>query len=250
MASRGFLGSGNVYINRKVAGVPQGLKGPYYAGQFEIQPNVETKELISKGRDDYGQTIESVTIQQPADFNMSLTEVNTESLTLALLGTSASATQASGTMTDQAVVAKLGAWVDLGHAALDELITVENSGGTVTYIEGTDYKLNRPMGWLMALDGGAIADAATVNVSGAYDGYTGTQIRGATNADIRAEIIFDGKNAADGLPVIVTIHEAIIAADSAFDFLADDFNEVGLTGKMKTPTGKTEPFTVVLRNAA
>ena len=34
-----------------------------------------------------------------------------------------------------------------------------------------------------------------------------------------------------------------------FDALADDFNTVSLPGRMKTPSGFTEPFTVHLRDA-
>lgn len=47
----------------------------------------------------------------------------------------------------------------------------------------------------------------------------------------------------------MTVHEVVVAADSAFDFLADDFNTVSLPGRMKTPVGFTEPFNVHLRNA-
>lgn len=249
MAARGFLGAGDIYINRMVAGVSQGLAGPYYANKFEIKPNVEKKELTSKGRNTYGQVLESVSLQQPADFTMELNEVNTESLTLALLGTAGATSQASGTLTDQAVTVQHDRWVPVTKSALGDAITVENSGGTVTYVEGTDYVLNKPLGWIKALSTGAIADAASVLVSGAYGAVSATTIAGATNTDIRAQIIFDGINQADGLPVIVTVHEAIIAADSAFDFLADEFNTVNLPGTMKTPTGKFEPFTVELRNA-
>jgi len=250
MAARGFLGAGDIYIERMVAGVPQGLAGPYYANKFEIKPNIEKKELTSKGRNDYGQVLESVSIQQPADFTLELNEVNTESLTIALLGTASAASQASGTLTDQAVTIKKDRWVSVTKENLGETITVEHTSGSPTYVEGTDYVLNRPLGMIKVLSASAIVDAASLNVSGAYGAITSTKISGATNTDIRAKIIFDGKNQADGLPCIVTVHEAIIAADSAFDFLADDFNTVTLPGTMKTPTGKSEPFVVELRSAA
>ncbi len=250
MAARGFLGAGDIYIERMVAGVSQGLAGPYYAKKFEIKPNIDKKELTSKGRYDYGQVLESVSVQKPADFTLELTEVNTESLTIALLGTANSHSQASGTLADAPVVIKKDRWVFVGKEELDDVVTVENSGGTTTYVEGTDYLLNRPLGMIKVLSASAIADAATLHVSGDYLALDSTMISGATNTDIRAKIIFDGKNQADGLPCKVTVWEAIIAADSAFDFLADDFNTVNLPGTMKTPTGKSEPFVVELRKAA
>lgn len=250
MAARGFIGAGDVYIERIVAGIAQGLEGPFYADKFEIKPNVEVKELISKGRNDYGQTLESVTLQQPADFTLDLKEVNAQGLTLALLGTSASATQSSGTLAEAEVVIKKGKWVPVGKEALGSAIEVENSAGAVTYVEGADYVLNRPLGLIKVLDTSAIIDGATLKVSGPYDATSATVISGATSTDVRARIVFDGKNQADGLPVIVEVYEAVIAADSAFDFLADDFNTISLPGKMKTPVNKTEPFKVTLRNAA
>lgn len=250
MAARGFLGAGDVYIERLVAGVSQGLAGPYYANKFEIKPNVDVKELTSKGRNDYGQTLESVALQQPADFTLELKEVNKEAIALALLGSEAAVSQTSGTLADEPVVIKKGFWVAIGKEALAATIAVKHVTGTPTYVEDTDYVLNRPLGMIKILTGSAIVDAATVEISGDYAATTGTLISGATSTDVRARFLFDGINQADGLPCIVRIHEGIIAANSAFDFLADDFANVTLPGKMKTPTGYSEPFTVELRNAA
>jgi hypothetical protein len=55
---------------------------------------------------------------------------------------------------------------------------------------------------------------------------------------------FDGKNLADDAPMIVTCHEAIFTPDSAFDALADDFGEISLSGKLKTPPGAQSAFVV------
>ena len=132
MAARGFLGAGDIYIERLVAGVSQGLAGPYYANKFEIKPNVDIKELTSKGRNDYGQTLESVALQQPADFTLELKEVNKESIALALLGTNAAVSQASGTLTDAPVVIKKGFWVSVGKEALDDVMAVKHVTGTPT----------------------------------------------------------------------------------------------------------------------
>lgn len=248
MAARGFLGAGDVYIERFVAGVSQGLAGPYYADKFEIKPNVDKKEQTSKGRNNYGQVLETVSVQKPAGFTLELSEVNIDSLTIALLGTAAAFTQASGSLVDQAAVAKLDRWVPVGKENLTGVITVKV--GVAAMVEGTDFALNKPLGLIKALVGGAILDADALKVSGAYGAIASTKISGATNSNIRAKLIFDGINQADGLPVIVTVWEAVIAADSAFDFLASDFNKVNLPGTMKTPAGKGEPFVVELRKAA
>lgn len=248
MAARSFLGAGDIFINRKVDGVAQGLKGPYKADKLEIKPNVETKESTSKGRYDYGQVLETVQLNQPADFTLDLKEIVGDVLLMALLGTSVALNQTAGTLTEAPIVTKKGAWVDIGKKNLDGTIVVENSGGTTTYVEGTDYKLNKPLGLLMVLTTSAIVDGATLNVTGAYKAATGQVISGATKVNVRAEIVFDGINLADDQQVTVYIWEAVVAADSAFDFLADDFNNVSLTGTLKTPVGKSEPFIVVMQD--
>lgn len=248
MAARSFMGAGDIYINRMVDGVKQGMVGPIYANKLEIKPNVDTKQSTSKGRYDYGQVLESVNLAQPTDFTLELKEVTGDVLVMAFLGTSAALNQTSGTLTDAPVTVKLGAWVPIGKSNLATLITVENTGGTTTYVEGTDYKLNRPMGWIMALKGGTIADAASVNITGAYSAASGTVISGSTRTEVRAEIVFDGINQADSTQVTATIWEAVLSADSAFDFLADDFGTVSLTGTLKTPVGKTAPYTVVVQD--
>lgn len=251
MAARGFLGAGDVYINLLVNNVKMGMKGPYYANKFEIKPKIKKTELTSKGRNDYGQVLESVALQEPAEFTLELNEVNKESMVIALLGTTAARTQTSGSLTAEAITAKLDTWVALSKQGITAAaLTVTDTGAATTYVEGVDYLVNRQLGWIKSLATGAIEADEPLKVTAAYGAISGTIISGATKSDIRAEIVFDGINQADGLPVIVTVREAIIAADAAFDFLADSFNTVNLPGTMKTPTGSAEPFTVELRTTA
>jgi hypothetical protein len=147
------------------------------------------------------------------------------------------------------VTAKLGAWVQLTKQALTGASTVTNAAASTTYVDGTDYIINRVLGLFKALPGGSITNNQALKLTSAYNAITGTEIKGATQAQVRAKFKLDGINFADDLPVIVTVHEAVIAADAAFDFLGDDFNTLSLPGRMKTPAGFTEPFTVHLRDA-
>lgn len=251
MAARGFLGAGDLYIDLIVGGVHQGYKGPFEATKFEIKPNSDLKEMTSRGKTTYGQVLESVALAQPADFTVDLAEVNKTTLAIALFGTAAALSQASGTITDEAVTFKHDQWVPLSKANFtDAALTVTNTAGSTTYDEGDDYEINRALGWIKALSTGAITDNQSGKVDGAYGGVTGTRIRGGTNAQVRAAFKLDGVNFADGLPSIVTVHEGIISSNTAFDFLASDFASISMPGRMKTPVGFTEPFTVDLRDAA
>lgn len=248
MAARGFLGAGDLYIARYVGGVAQAWQGPYECKKFEIKPNVELKEMTSKGRSTYGQVIESVAIPQPADLTVDLPEVNKESLAIALLGTVAAVSQASGSLTDEVVtVTALDTWIPLSKASFTT-ITAKTSAD-VALTEGEDFITDKQLGWIKVLssNNNGVAAAATIKVSGAYQATSGDEIKGMTNAQLRAKFKLVGKNFADDLPYSVTVHEAVIAADSAFDFLQDDFASVSLPGRMKTPAGFTEPFNVVLQ---
>ena len=249
MTARAFLGAGDLYLARQVAGVWEDYTGPFECSKFEIKPNVTLKEQVSKGRNTYGQVIETVALQQPSDLSVDLTEVNKETLAIALLGTTAALVQAGGTLTDEVVTAKLDKWVALSKANLTSGIVVTNSAATVTYVNGVDYIVNMELGWFKALTGGAITESQSLKLDAVYSAISGTQIKGATQAQLRVRMKLNGKNFADDTPCIVTVHEAVIAADAAFDFLSDNFATVSMPGRMKTPTGYTEPFTVDLRNA-
>jgi hypothetical protein len=253
MAARGFVGSGDLYVSRfdPVANAFAPMIGPIEVTKFEITPKTELKEMISKSRSAYGQPVAAVALAQPFEFTVDFAEVSGDTLVQAFLGTKTAFNQGSGTMTNVAIVAKLGAWVPVGFLNIAAAgLTVQNSANSITYVLGTDYEINYRLGTIKAIVGGAITADQALEVSGTYAAVSGTQIAGGTQAQIRAKFLFDGKNQVDGLPVIVDVHEAVIAADSAFDFLADDFAAVSMPGKLVTPSGKTEPFTVKLLDAA
>lgn len=317
MTARAFLGSGDLYLAPFVNGVRGEWSGPYECNKLEIKPNVNVLEATSKGRETYGQVVETVALGQPADLTIELTEVTRETLAIALLGTTIALTQASGTLTNHAITAKAGKWVETGKIMLTEAgVTVAGSavaasvtgaiaadvltvsavssgtlsvgqgisGGAMaantkilsqltgtpggvgtykvnnsqtfasgaitgaassgTYVAGVDYLLNARQGWVKMIAGGAIVDGQALKVNGAYAAVNGSDIRGATQAQLRVAAKLDGKNQVDDDPVIVTVHEAVIAADAAFDFLGDGFGTVSMPGRMKTPAGFPAPFNV------
>ena len=252
MSARGFLGAGDLYIRRYDAtlGNFSDWEGPFEATKFEIKPNADLKEMASRGRTTYGQVIESVPLPKPADFSVTLAEVNTSSLALALFGTSTTTNQGSGSIVDEAVTAKLGKWVELTKKNVAAAgLVVTNSAQSITYVLGTDYEINYALGMIRAKTGGAITDAQPLKVDYTYNAISATTIAGATQSQLRAQFKLDGINFADQQNTIITVHEAVLTPDNAFDFLQNDFAEIQLKGRCKTPTGKTEPFTVELRSA-
>ena len=252
MSSRGFLGAGDLYarVYNPVTAAYDQWTGPYEATKFEIKPNSDLKEMTSRGRSTYGQVIESVPLPKPADMSVTLAEVNKESIAMALFGTASVLNQGSGSVTDEVVVASHGKWVKLafGNVATAGFV-VSHTTGSPNYVLGTDYEVNYRLGMLRILAAGAIADAASLKVDYAYNAISGTQVAGGTQTQVRAQFKLDGVNFADQLPVVVDVWEAVLTPDSAFDFLQNDFAEIALKGRLKTPAGKSEPFTVELRDA-
>lgn len=322
MTARAYLGAGDLYLAPFVGNVAGPWSGPYECNKFEIKPNVNLREQTSKSRDGYGQVVETVALNQPADLTVDLTEVNRETLAIALLGTTIALTQASGTLVAQVVTAKAGKWAEIGKIMLTEasvtvsggavaasvtgaiaadVLTVSavssgslsvgqvisgsgltagtkileqltgTAGGVGTYkvsisqtfasgaitgavggslVNGVDYLLNARQGWIKPIAGGSVVDNQPLKVSGPYELVAGSDIRGATQAQLRVKIRLDGKNQVDDSPLFITVHEAVIAADAAFDFLGDGFGTVSMPGRMKTPAGFPAPFNVHYPTAA
>jgi hypothetical protein len=248
MAARGFLGSGDLYIARYDTALQAfgPLVGPYECSRFEIKPNVDVKELTSRGKSTYGQVIESVALNQPADFTCDLPEVNTESLSIALLGTPSAINQSAATVAAEAWTdIKVGTWHKLANRNIAGAGFAVKNGDTT--VPAAEYQVNYALGMVKVLPGGSLDDGDDVTVGYTAIAETGTLIRGATQSQLRAKFVLDGANAVDGSPVTVTVHEAVVAPDSAFDFMGDDFATVSLPGRLKTPAGFTEPFTVQVR---
>ncbi|MFZ6767764.1 hypothetical protein ACO0LM_11840 [Undibacterium sp. Di26W] len=249
--STGFLGAGDVFIEKFDPATAAWLPavGPYETSKLEIKMNSDLKEQTSKRKATYGQTTTSVALPKPADFSIEFAQVDAETLQMALMAEATTINQASGTVADEVVVAKVGAWVKLAHDNVAGTgVVVKNSAGTTTYDKDVDYEINYRLGMLRALKDSDIADLASLKVSYGYNAVTGTLLSGAKVNQIKIRITMDGVNFADNLPAVLKVHQAVLSPDTAFDFLSNDFGKVGLKGRMETPAGKSEPFTVAMHD--
>lgn len=252
MSSRGFLGAGDVYISRYDPATATFLdyEGPIECGKFEIKPNSDLKEQTSRGKTTYGQVIESVPIPKPSELNIDFTQVDRVTLETALFGTTTTVNTGAGSITDEPVTVKAGKWMQLSHGNLASAgLVVTNEAATTTYVLGTHYEVNYRLGMIRAIHAD-IDDGDILKVDATYVATTGSKISGSKQSQVRAKFKLDGVNFADQLPVITEVHEAVLTPDSAFDFLGNDFAKISLKGRMKTPVGKTEPFTVTLLDNA
>lgn len=251
--ARGFLGAGDLYISsfNPLTGTFDPYQGPFECSKFEIKASSDLKEMTSRSREAYGQVIAAASIPKPTDFSVTLAEVNTATLTLALMGSSAPQDQASGALTAVPVTASLDKWVQLSRQNIvDTGFVVTNVGATTTYVYGTDYLVNWRVGMIQALSTGAITAAEPLLVTGTYNAIDGTLISGGTQTQIRAAFLLDGINFVDGTPSIVRCADTIMSSSAAIDFLKSDFADAPLTGRITTPAGANTGFTVERRATA
>lgn len=215
------------------------------ASKFAIKPNSERLERESRARNKRGQVIASVALTKPAEIEIVLGEVNSQTMRLAFQATASALAQGAGTMVDQAVTAKLDAWVPIGFRNITAAgLTVQDVTDTTTYVLGTDYEINYRLGMLRALSGGGIAGGDVLHIDGGYVAVSGSKYAGAVKPQVRARLLLDGRNLVDGSDVECEVYEAVLSVDSQFDFLGDNWSDVTLKGTLVTPTGKTEPFEV------
>lgn len=240
--AQGFIGAGDLYAALIDAA---GNIGAYIdfgnVTKLGIQPASEIKEQKSKKRDSYGQVLETVALQDTAQLSAILETVNRNGLRYAFMGEDAAYSQASGTVTNEATIAKLDGWVKLAGEEISSLV-LTNVGATVTYVLGTDYDVNNRLGMYKAKTGGAITADQPLLADYSRAAFTGAAIRGNVKPQIRARLLLDGKNLVDDSIGILDIWEVVLSTSSEFDWFSDDWNTVELQGRLKTPAGKTEPF--------
>lgn len=256
MSNDAFLLAGDLYFNPidNISGLPVGLMGPYPCSKFEIKPNSDIKEAISKGRSTYGQPVATVALAKPADISIELTKMDAYGLMLALSGTAEDYTQGTGTVTDQTLTltaAKLDKWHELGKENINTSgFVVTNNAASTTYTEGTDYEVNRVLGMIKVLESGTIPDTEVIKIDFGYAAAAGTKILGGTQAQVKGMFRLDGLNLVTNLPVDAICWEVVMKNDQGIDFLADDFGKVVLTGRANVVSGKAAPFEVKARRAA
>jgi len=241
----GFLGSGDLYYNRVVGGVSQGWFRFGNATLFSIQENAEIKERISRQSATYGQVLDSVSIKQPAEISVTLDDLDYKNLALAFLGDSSSVNVTGATVTAEAVSAPApGASFQTAQRKISS-VTVTGTGGTPSYVEGTDFAVaNADLGLIQILDGGSITAELALEVNYTYASMTANKVTGGTDSSIKVALMMDGKNLADDSKVMVSVLEAVLTPQNGVDFLSEEFATLEMTGTLNTPSGAGSAYTV------
>lgn len=240
----GLLLEGTAYFNRlSTTGTYEGLVELPGIAKLGITTSADIKDMVSKDKDYYGQIISSVAIAQPSQLALMMRNSTAKGVALAMMGSEEAYTAGSGTVTDESVTADLGAIVELAQRNITagSVVVTSDPAGT-TYTEGTDYEVNYSLGFLKVLTGGSIADDAALLVDYAHGAIDGWTVRGATRTQSKGRFILDGRNLINNKSVRFEAYSVLLVSDGEFDLMGDDPVEFSLSGRMETPSGKTEPF--------
>lgn len=244
MGAGSYLGSGDVYIDRlDNNNTPTGYRLEGSVKDFEIQVENEIKEQVSKGRATYGQVIATAVIPGKPTAKFTLQKVSSTNMAMAVLGAAVDGSQASGSVADEAVTAKLGVYVAMTKAKISNLVVKDVTDAT-TYEEGVDYQVDYDLGMIMVISGGAISADDVLHCSFDHAAYDYSDITGNSDPNIKVRIRFGGKNFVDGKSLDAVCFQVALRPTSALQLLADDFMEVALEGNCEIPENGTTAFTI------
>ena len=240
----GFIGSGQVFGERIIAGVGQGIVGMGNSTQFSIKENAELKTRMSKKTANYGSALDAVSLKSPADISVTFDDVNADGLQFLFLGEVSNINVSSAAVTNEAVTVTLGK----GFITLSDnisAITITDVTDTTTYTAGADYEVtDAELGIITILDGGAITDGQVVHVNYTYAAKTGLSVAGGTNADIRLRLYLNGTNLATQKKTKVVVAEAVFTPQEGVDFQSEEFVTIPLQGIAVVPEGATAAYTI------
>ena len=237
-----FIGAADAYIDILTdTGVRTGLTMEGNCTEFTPKPASDLKEQTGNGRANWGQVIASAVLPKPMKATIKFNQLSQRLFAANFFGTSLVLTQAAGAAAERNVTTIEEKWVDIGGLMLASAL-VKDPTGTTTYVEETDYLLNRRLSMIKALAAGSIPSGEVCKVTPTYEAVDGTEMKGMTKSNVRIRIKLDGQNFNDGRNFISEIYQMRLQPTNAFSLIGSEFVEATFEGSLETPTGYTEPF--------
>lgn len=242
---KGIIAGGDLYFDFLTpAGDSTGFD---LAGNCKkLIPKVTTETLKNplNGRDTLGQIGDSYTRITDSTISFAMNRYDPRIVAMFFAGSAVDITAVAGAYT-ATVTAIHDKWVPIEVIDLSTC-TVKDSAEATTYTVNTDYEINLRLGMIKVLSSGTIGDGDELHLSGDKAAASGFKVTGATQPVVNVGLYFDGKNYVDGSDLKMRVWKAQLVADGDFDVLAQGgFPELGFTGTMITPAGKTSPFEIV-----
>lgn len=228
IADASYIGKGEIFIGPYAGGAAMVSVGN--CSELTFSHATEKKELIDYTNAGGGKanTLERIT---GVTLAIKAHDVNAANLALGALGGTASVS--TGTITDEAHEAYKNGLVPFTYVPnTASTITIKNSAGSTTYVEGTDYVITGA--GIYILSGGAIADATpgTPNIKATYTKKAVSVVEAMVATAQEYKLVFVGLNEAQsGKQAIVTVHRFKPGAAQNVAYIGDDYAALDLPGE-------------------
>jgi len=258
-----LLGRGELFFGDDLDadGRAKNMRTLGHAEAFTVTVEAETLEHFSKLN---GLSVKDreVVLQQNINFTAELSEIDVDNLALLMSGTSSDtavigASVAPVAGNDNVIVSAtngLGKWYLLYDVAAPStyppvaadnanrvyrisLVSVKNSAGTVTYIEGTDYTVDYELGRIRIEEDGSITNGSSLLVAFTYASLTLSEIRALSLARIAGQMMFISRNAnqtGNGSQMEYMFHSVTLSAEGDFALVGEEFATLSLSGSAET----------------
>lgn len=236
-----LLLAGRLMFGYWASGVaPAKWLGPIEVDAFTVTPKAGSVEQSAKSPGKHKQVRSTITLPENTEFSFTSLDASPEVMALQLLGSVSAYTQASGSVSDEAVTARLDQWVKLTKKQVSSPV-VEDVTDTTTYVLGTDYEVNYVAGLLRALSSGSISEGDVLHVDFDHAAIAGAQVDIATLSQIDLWMILEGQNLDDDEGIILELYQGRCRPSAGQDTMGDSHWTPQIKGIARTPTGYTTP---------
>ena len=209
--------------------------------QLEIERKVESDELQSTGKNDYGAALESVPKPGVTSIKTTFNTFDKHGLARILMGTAVDFTGTVQNVVDKVLTVKKGGSLELEHGDIDPAtLAVKTEAGQA--VEASNYRLTANLGLLEILPASTLNNGDKIKVSYKTKGRAGFHIDAETVSDIELELKLDGKDRITGKEGLLHIYHAKLKTDGALDWFADDWWKNGVTGTLLKPSDKPSTY--------
>lgn len=206
----------------------------------------DERSVESKRRDRYKLKIWAETDPGTSNLSLTLVAIPPPLLARVFYGEAAEISVVAGAVTDEdLVVSDKGVPLKLANRYLapsPATVEITNAAGSTTYVEGTDYVVDRLRGLVTIKAGSAIVVEDVLKVSYTKLAYKTLSIRGGVKPNEDFYITGDMLNRPGKQDMDLEIYQASLSTDGDFDLFSEDPLTLTLTGPLITPEGKTEPY--------
>lgn len=220
---------------------------------FSYDAGDEIKVVSKRRGARYQQPIHQKNLPGTTSVASTLLEVPPLILARMLFGEGSTATVSAGSATAAAFTLpdNIDLPVQLPHRLLTSAtFTVTDTAGTTTYVDGTDYTVDRRRGQLLPLAGGDLTAGQDVKLTYAYAAHVATTIIGGATPTKDFYITGDMEDRISLENGELRIPKASLTTDGDVDWLSTEPIKVTLKGACIVADGEAEPYTFVAYKAS